>query len=208
MKEVLGPVTYIVETDDGHRWKRHADQIKSWIESVSPGVPSSAESAEVLPSVPAVLNCCQRVWRITHQSPLSRMLNLLNRWKNLRRPTLLTKKSHPWRFPLRHLPCLNQTLMRLDIIILHEIVDHLTDSSDVVGNLDMYMYVPVSYINYLIFCGFLFKEECGVVNVVVPCILAGYAGPGAETYCSCDMRQSVSQSVEFCTHSWLLDKLV
>ena len=53
VKEVLGPVTYIVETDDGHRWKRHADQIKSWIESVSPGVPSSAESAEVLPSVPA-----------------------------------------------------------------------------------------------------------------------------------------------------------
>lgn len=29
--EVLGPVTYTVETDEGHRWKRHADQIKSWI---------------------------------------------------------------------------------------------------------------------------------------------------------------------------------
>ena len=29
--EVLGPVTYIIETDEGQRWKRHADQIKSWI---------------------------------------------------------------------------------------------------------------------------------------------------------------------------------
>ena len=90
-------------------------------------------------------------WQITHRSPLSRMLNLLNRWKNLRRPTLLMKKSHPWKFPLRHLPCLNQTLIRLDIIILHEIVDHLTDSSDVVGNLDMYMYVPVSDITISFF---------------------------------------------------------
>ena len=46
------------------------------------------------------------------------------------------------------------------------------------------------------------------MNVTVPCILAGYAGPGAETYCSCDTCQSVSQSVKLCTHSWLLDKLV
>ena len=29
--EVLGPVTYIVETDIGQRWKRHIDQIKRWI---------------------------------------------------------------------------------------------------------------------------------------------------------------------------------
>jgi transposase InsO family protein len=29
--EVLGPVTYLVETDRGHRWKRHADQIKDWL---------------------------------------------------------------------------------------------------------------------------------------------------------------------------------
>ena len=29
--EVLGPVTYIVETDTGQRWKRHLDQIKNWI---------------------------------------------------------------------------------------------------------------------------------------------------------------------------------
>ena len=32
--EVLGPVTYIVETDDGNRWKRHADQIKNWLSSI------------------------------------------------------------------------------------------------------------------------------------------------------------------------------
>ena len=29
--EVLGPVTYIVETDQGQHWKRHADQLKSWM---------------------------------------------------------------------------------------------------------------------------------------------------------------------------------
>ena len=32
--EVLGPVTYIVETDTGQRWKRHLDQIKNWIPQV------------------------------------------------------------------------------------------------------------------------------------------------------------------------------
>ena len=32
--EVLGPVTYIVETDEGNRWKRHADQIKNWLYSI------------------------------------------------------------------------------------------------------------------------------------------------------------------------------
>ena len=26
--QVLGPVTYLVETDDGQRWKRHTDQLK------------------------------------------------------------------------------------------------------------------------------------------------------------------------------------
>ena len=31
--EVLGPVTYIVETDDGLRWKRHANQLKDWLSS-------------------------------------------------------------------------------------------------------------------------------------------------------------------------------
>ena len=29
--EVLGPITYLVDTDEGQCWKRHADQIKSWI---------------------------------------------------------------------------------------------------------------------------------------------------------------------------------
>ena len=32
--EVLGPVTYTVETDDGNRCKCHADQIKDWLSSV------------------------------------------------------------------------------------------------------------------------------------------------------------------------------
>ena len=29
--EVLGPVTYLIETEEGLRWKRHTDQLKSWI---------------------------------------------------------------------------------------------------------------------------------------------------------------------------------
>ena len=29
--EVLGPVTYVVDTDTGLCWKRHTDQIKEWI---------------------------------------------------------------------------------------------------------------------------------------------------------------------------------
>lgn len=31
--EVLGPVTYLVETEEGQRWKRHADQLKDWLSS-------------------------------------------------------------------------------------------------------------------------------------------------------------------------------
>ena len=33
--EVLGPVTYIIETENGSRWKRHADQIKVWLSRVT-----------------------------------------------------------------------------------------------------------------------------------------------------------------------------
>ena len=29
--EVLGPFTYLVDTDQGQRWKRHADQLKTWL---------------------------------------------------------------------------------------------------------------------------------------------------------------------------------
>ena len=29
--EVLEPVTYIVETESGQRWKRHADKMKEWL---------------------------------------------------------------------------------------------------------------------------------------------------------------------------------
>ena len=32
--EVLGPVTYVVETEDGQRWKRRADQLKTWLPSL------------------------------------------------------------------------------------------------------------------------------------------------------------------------------
>ena len=42
--EVLGPVTYIIETDEGQRWKRYADQIKSWIAPTS--TPSVEQTAE------------------------------------------------------------------------------------------------------------------------------------------------------------------
>ena len=33
--EVLGPVTYVVETAEGLHWKRHADQLKDWLPPVS-----------------------------------------------------------------------------------------------------------------------------------------------------------------------------
>ena len=34
--EVLGSVTYLVEVDAGHQWKRHADQIKDWLALAPP----------------------------------------------------------------------------------------------------------------------------------------------------------------------------
>ena len=34
--EVLGPVTYVVETETGQQWKRHADQLKDWLPRDSP----------------------------------------------------------------------------------------------------------------------------------------------------------------------------
>ena len=40
--KVLGPVTYLVETPEGHHWKRHADQMKSVI-TVSEETASEAE---------------------------------------------------------------------------------------------------------------------------------------------------------------------
>ena len=36
--EVLSPVTYIVETEDGSRWKHHADHLKDWLLSISPAL--------------------------------------------------------------------------------------------------------------------------------------------------------------------------
>ena len=46
--EVLGPVTYLVDTDQGQRWKRHADQLKTWL----PSLPSSSPEADVEPELP------------------------------------------------------------------------------------------------------------------------------------------------------------
>ena len=40
--EVLGPITYLVETDSGQKWKRHADQIKDWL-SPAPRVAQETE---------------------------------------------------------------------------------------------------------------------------------------------------------------------
>ena len=45
--DVLGPVTYIVETESGQRWKRHADQMKDWLSpppSVTAPEPEVGES--------------------------------------------------------------------------------------------------------------------------------------------------------------------
>ena len=34
--DVLGSVTYVVETETGQQWKRHADQLKNWLPRDSP----------------------------------------------------------------------------------------------------------------------------------------------------------------------------
>ena len=44
--EVLGPVTYIVEADDGLRWKRHANHLKDWLLTAPSSDPRSAQGAE------------------------------------------------------------------------------------------------------------------------------------------------------------------
>ena len=42
--EVLGPVTYLVETDHGQKWKRHTDQIKDWLSPVPQVTPETENS--------------------------------------------------------------------------------------------------------------------------------------------------------------------
>ena len=54
--EVLGPVTYVVETETGQRWKRHADQLKDWLPRDSPstldvdseGIDSNSGNPEIV----------------------------------------------------------------------------------------------------------------------------------------------------------------
>ena len=54
--EVFGPVTYIVETEDGSRWKRHADQLKDWLLSCSPALSEDVpESLSNEPDDPQVV---------------------------------------------------------------------------------------------------------------------------------------------------------
>ena len=48
--EVLGPITYVVETEAGQRWKRHADQLKDWLPSV-PATTSGSASEDILDAV-------------------------------------------------------------------------------------------------------------------------------------------------------------
>ena len=48
--EVLGPVTYVVETEAGQRWKRHADQLKDWLPSV-PATTSGSASEDILDAI-------------------------------------------------------------------------------------------------------------------------------------------------------------
>ena len=52
VQEVLGPVTYIVTTDEGHRWKRHADQLKVWRE---PTPSTGSDITDVSPEMPSPL---------------------------------------------------------------------------------------------------------------------------------------------------------
>ena len=55
--EILGPMTYIVETDTGQRWKRHLDQIKNWIpravvDSTPESMDKSSDAGFDLPESP------------------------------------------------------------------------------------------------------------------------------------------------------------
>lgn len=51
--EVLGPVTYIVETDYGQHWKRHVDHVKSWMNrSVTESNPDSDDTISDVGVVP------------------------------------------------------------------------------------------------------------------------------------------------------------
>ena len=42
--EVLGPFTYVIETEQGQHWKRHADQLKNWLP-----VATSVDTSEDVP---------------------------------------------------------------------------------------------------------------------------------------------------------------
>ncbi len=60
--EVLGPVTYVIETDEGQRWKRHADQIKNWIApapqaELAPAAENADDDTPPLPQDPRVGHC-------------------------------------------------------------------------------------------------------------------------------------------------------
>ena len=44
--EVLGSVTYVVETEQGQRWKWHADQLKDWLPIV-PATTSGSASEDI-----------------------------------------------------------------------------------------------------------------------------------------------------------------
>ena len=42
--EVLGPITYTIETEDGSKWKRHAEKLKDWLPSpMSQAIPESLD---------------------------------------------------------------------------------------------------------------------------------------------------------------------
>ena len=49
--EVLRPVTYVVETEAGQRWKRHADQLKDWLHPVPTSASESASEDILEPSL-------------------------------------------------------------------------------------------------------------------------------------------------------------
>ena len=52
--EVLGPITYVVETEEGgQRWKRHIDQLKDWLAPASGNAQISPPETESEPFFPS-----------------------------------------------------------------------------------------------------------------------------------------------------------
>ena len=94
--EVLGPVTYTVETEQGYKWKRHADQMKNWLNSVpsvvqahSETISDEMETADGTEGDPPATVESTENSSAGETSEAAETLNLL-----LKKPHLLVQRNH------------------------------------------------------------------------------------------------------------------